>query len=205
MASPAWEAEIKVSPALFTVAVVPETETTVEFEELKVTGKPDDAVAESNEANNTTGVYNIWVACVLEADLIIAPATPWPAAVDEGEAVNLPFTTSNIGAADAFNFTDTLFIDNGVIGMAHVMPGRSATAGGSNTSGYTWVPTECDTTYNIWLETDSDGVIIESTEISGMDVFEEIVNLNDITGVREFLKEKLIEIAKDHGEELKAN
>ena len=46
MASPAWEAKIKVSPALFTEAVDPVTDTTVELEELKVIPKPDDAVAE---------------------------------------------------------------------------------------------------------------------------------------------------------------
>ncbi len=47
MAFPAWVALIKASPGLFMVAVDPVTETTVVFDELKVIGKPDDAVAES--------------------------------------------------------------------------------------------------------------------------------------------------------------
>lgn len=41
----------------------------------------------------------------------------------------------------------------------------------------------------------ADQVIIESTEISGMDAFEEVVKLDDIAGMREPLKEKLLKLA----------
>jgi hypothetical protein len=47
-----------------------------------------------------------------------------------------------------------------------------------------------------------DEVIIESTEISGMNVFEEIVNLDDIMKIRDPLKERLIELARNYGEQL---
>jgi len=47
-----------------------------------------------------------------------------------------------------------------------------------------------------------DNVIIESTEISGRDVFEEIVNIDDIIKLRDPLKERLTEIVKSHGEAL---
>lgn len=47
-----------------------------------------------------------------------------------------------------------------------------------------------------------DDVLIESTEFSGLDAFEEVVNLDDITGLRDPLKERLLEIARSHGENL---
>jgi hypothetical protein len=47
-----------------------------------------------------------------------------------------------------------------------------------------------------------DEVIIENTEISGMDVFEEVVNLADLAALRDPFKEKLTEVAKQHGEDL---
>lgn len=43
-----------------------------------------------------------------------------------------------------------------------------------------------------------DDVIIESTEISGMDAFEEIVNLDDVARLRDPLKEKLSALIKDY-------
>jgi hypothetical protein len=47
-----------------------------------------------------------------------------------------------------------------------------------------------------------DSVLIESTEFSGLDAFEEVVSLEDIAGLRDPLKERLLEIAKNHGENL---
>ena len=45
-----------------------------------------------------------------------------------------------------------------------------------------------------------DHVIIESTEISGMDAFEEIVNVKDVERLRDPLKEQLNELLKSHGD-----
>jgi hypothetical protein len=47
-----------------------------------------------------------------------------------------------------------------------------------------------------------DDVIIENTEISGMDVFEEVLKTEDIVALRDPLRERLIELAKAHGEDL---
>ena len=47
-----------------------------------------------------------------------------------------------------------------------------------------------------------DGVLIESTEFSGMDAFEEVVKVDDISKLREPLKERLIELAQAQGENL---
>lgn len=47
-----------------------------------------------------------------------------------------------------------------------------------------------------------DEVVIESTEISGMDVFEEVVNVDDIVKMRNPLKDRLLEIVKSHGGDL---
>ncbi len=47
-----------------------------------------------------------------------------------------------------------------------------------------------------------DDVLIESTEFSGLDAFEEVVNVADITNLRDGLKEQLIALAKSHGENL---
>lgn len=43
-----------------------------------------------------------------------------------------------------------------------------------------------------------DDVIIESTEISGMDVFEEIVNIEDVARLRDPLKEKLTALIQEY-------
>lgn len=47
-----------------------------------------------------------------------------------------------------------------------------------------------------------DSVIIESTEISGMDVFEEIVRLEDIAAMRDPLKQQLTALVESQGEKL---
>jgi hypothetical protein len=49
-----------------------------------------------------------------------------------------------------------------------------------------------------------DSVVVESTEFSGKDVFEEIVSLNEIPGLRDPLKEQLCEILQSFGEQLPA-
>ena len=45
-----------------------------------------------------------------------------------------------------------------------------------------------------------DDVIIESTEISGMDAFEEVVNIDDVAKLRDPLKGQLTELLKSYGE-----
>ena len=45
-----------------------------------------------------------------------------------------------------------------------------------------------------------DDVIIQSVELSGMDAFEEVVNVDDIGRMTEPLKDRLGEIARSHGE-----
>ncbi|HVG20390.1 MAG TPA: hypothetical protein VNI02_15170 [Blastocatellia bacterium] len=47
-----------------------------------------------------------------------------------------------------------------------------------------------------------DDVIVESTEVSGMDAFEEVVNINDIAKMREPLKERLIDVVKNYDDSL---
>jgi hypothetical protein len=47
-----------------------------------------------------------------------------------------------------------------------------------------------------------DDVLIESTEISGTDAFEEVVNVEDIVQMRNPLRERLLELVKSHGEDL---
>jgi hypothetical protein len=47
-----------------------------------------------------------------------------------------------------------------------------------------------------------DDVLIESTEISGLDVFEEVVNLDDLVQMRDPLKDRLIELVQSHGDNL---
>ncbi len=49
-----------------------------------------------------------------------------------------------------------------------------------------------------------DDVIIQSTEISGMDAFEEVVNPEDIVALRDPLQARLLELAKAQGEDLLA-
>ena len=48
----------------------------------------------------------------------------------------------------------------------------------------------------------SDDVISQSAELTGMDAFEEVVNVADIAGLREPLKERLLEIVRSHAPEL---
>ena len=43
-----------------------------------------------------------------------------------------------------------------------------------------------------------DDVIIESTEISGKDLFEEIVNIEDIARMRDQLRERLVDLVRSH-------
>ena len=46
-----------------------------------------------------------------------------------------------------------------------------------------------------------DEVLIESTEVSGMNAFEEIVQLEDVEKLRDPLKEQLLAITKGHESE----
>ena len=47
-----------------------------------------------------------------------------------------------------------------------------------------------------------DNVIIESTEISGTDAFEEVVNIDDIVKLRDPLRDRLIDLVKSHAPDL---
>ena len=47
-----------------------------------------------------------------------------------------------------------------------------------------------------------DAVILQSAELTGMDAFEEIVNVDDLSQLRDPLKEKLLEIARQQAPEL---
>jgi hypothetical protein len=44
----------------------------------------------------------------------------------------------------------------------------------------------------------SDDVILQSAEVTGMDAFEEVVNVRDLSGLRDPLKERLMEVARQH-------
>jgi hypothetical protein len=44
--------------------------------------------------------------------------------------------------------------------------------------------------------------LIESTEVSGMDAFEEVLNLDEVAGLRNPFKERLVELLRSQGEEL---
>ena len=48
----------------------------------------------------------------------------------------------------------------------------------------------------------SDAVVVESAELTGMDAFEEVVNPEEIANMRDPLRERLVEIAKQHTPEL---
>lgn len=48
----------------------------------------------------------------------------------------------------------------------------------------------------------ADDLIIESTEVSGQDAFEEIVSLDDLRSLADPLKSQLLDLARAHGEEL---
>jgi hypothetical protein len=47
-----------------------------------------------------------------------------------------------------------------------------------------------------------DDVILQSAELTGMDAFEEVVNVHDLTHLRDPLKERLLELARQHAPEL---
>ena len=49
-----------------------------------------------------------------------------------------------------------------------------------------------------------DSVVIESTEFSGKNVFEEVVNLDEIPALRDPLRDQLLDIAQSFGEKLPA-
>ena len=48
----------------------------------------------------------------------------------------------------------------------------------------------------------SDDVILQSAELTGMDAFEEVVNVQDLSQLRDPLKHRLMEIARQHAPEL---
>ena len=48
----------------------------------------------------------------------------------------------------------------------------------------------------------ADAVILQSAELTGMDAFEEIVNVDDLARLRDPLKEKLLEVARQQAPEL---
>jgi len=50
----------------------------------------------------------------------------------------------------------------------------------------------------------SDAVVIESAELTGMDAFEEIVDVDEISGLRDPWKDRLLEIARQHTPEIAA-
>ena len=54
----------------------------------------------------------------------------------------------------------------------------------------------------ISTERPPDSVVVESAELTGMDAFEEVVNVEDISRLRDPLKERLIEIARQQAPEL---
>ncbi len=48
----------------------------------------------------------------------------------------------------------------------------------------------------------SDDVILQSAELTGMDAFEEVVNVKDLSQLKDPLKQRLLDIAKQHAPEL---
>ncbi len=46
-----------------------------------------------------------------------------------------------------------------------------------------------------------DDVIMESTEVAGMNVFEEVINVEDVARMRDPLREQLLNLLKSHGED----
>jgi len=48
----------------------------------------------------------------------------------------------------------------------------------------------------------SDQVILQSAELTGMDAFEEVVNVPDLAQLRDPLKERLLDVARQHAPEL---
>lgn len=63
------------------------------------------------------------------------------------------------------------------------------------------LPITCVTTAVSTYRPD-DEVIIETTEISGSEEFEEFVKVSDISGMKDALKEKLVELVRTQGPEL---
>jgi hypothetical protein len=47
-----------------------------------------------------------------------------------------------------------------------------------------------------------DDVIVETTELSGSDTFEEVIDLDALRGLRDPLKESLLDLAREHGEKV---
>jgi hypothetical protein len=54
----------------------------------------------------------------------------------------------------------------------------------------------------ISTERPSDAVILQSAELTGMDAFEELVNVDDLSQLRDPLKERLLEIVRQQAPEL---
>jgi hypothetical protein len=54
----------------------------------------------------------------------------------------------------------------------------------------------------ISTERPSDAIILESAELTGMDAFEELVNVDELSQLRDPLKERLLEVARQHAPEL---
>jgi hypothetical protein len=48
----------------------------------------------------------------------------------------------------------------------------------------------------------SDDVILQSAELTGMDAFEEVVNVRDLSHLRDPLRDRLLELARQHAPEL---
>jgi hypothetical protein len=43
----------------------------------------------------------------------------------------------------------------------------------------------------------SDSLLVQSAELTGVDAFEEVVKVSDLTGLRDTFKERLLEIARE--------
>jgi hypothetical protein len=52
--------------------------------------------------------------------------------------------------------------------------------------------------FEISTERPSDAVVLESAELTGMDAFEEVVNADDVSMLRDSMKERLTELARQH-------
>ena len=48
----------------------------------------------------------------------------------------------------------------------------------------------------------SDAIMIESAELTGMDVFEEVIKVEDLSGLADPLKDRLLQIARQQAPEL---
>jgi hypothetical protein len=56
--------------------------------------------------------------------------------------------------------------------------------------------------FEIVTERPSDTVVVESAELTGMDAFEEVVRVDDISRLRDPMKERLLEIARHHAPQI---